>query len=84
MASKYFGRIEIGPEARQFVEHSFLIADRIKQSLRMQGLTQKDLAERLGKEEPEVSRMLTGTHKFTPKMLIHLEQVLGTQLITTP
>lgn len=84
MASKYFGRIEIAPEARQFVERSFLIADQIKHSLRTQGLTQKDLAERLGKKEPEVSRMLTGTHNFTLKMLIRLEQALGTRLVTTP
>lgn len=84
MASKYFGRIEIAPEARQFVERSFLIADQIKHSLRAQGLTQKDLADRLGKKEPEVSRMLTGTHNFTLKMLIRLEQALGTRLVTTP
>ena len=84
MASKYFGHIEIAPEARQFVERSFLIADQIKHSLRTQGLTQKDLAERLGKKEPEVSRMLTGTHNFTLKMLIRLEQALGTRLVTTP
>lgn len=84
MASKYFGVIEIAPEARQFVERSFLIADQIKHSLRSQGLTQKILAERLGKKEPEISRMLTGTHNFTLKMLIRLERALGTQLLTTP
>ena len=84
MASKYFGVIEIAPEARQFVERSFLIADQIKHSLRAQGLTQKDLADRLGKKEPEISRMLTGTHNFTLKTLIRLERALGTQLLTTP
>ncbi|WP_375419044.1 multiprotein-bridging factor 1 family protein [uncultured Hymenobacter sp.] len=84
MASKYFGQIEIAPEARQFVERSFLIADQIKHALRTQGLTQRDLADRLGKKEPEVSRMLSGTHNFTLKMLIRLEQALGTRLVTTP
>lgn len=28
--------------------------------------------------------MLTGTHNFTLKMLIRLEQALGTRLVTTP
>ncbi|RPD43658.1 XRE family transcriptional regulator [Hymenobacter sediminis] len=84
MASKYFGKIEIAPEARQFVERSFLIADQIKHLLRSRGLTQRGLADLLGKKEPEISRMLSGTHNFTLKTIIRLEQALQARLFTTP
>lgn len=84
MASKFFDLIEVTPEAQQFVERSFLIADQIKHLLRTRKMTQRALAERLGKKEAEVSRMLSGTHNFTLRTIIRLEQALEAKLFTTP
>lgn len=84
MASKYFDLIEVTPEAAAFVDRSFQIADQIRHVLRQKGWTQRDLAAALDKKEPEISRMLVGTHNFTLKTLTRLEVVLGTALITTP
>ena len=84
MASKFFDLIEVTPEAQQFVERSFLIADQIKHMLRTRGMTQRALADRLGKKEAEISRMLSGTHNFTLRTIIRLEQALDAILLTTP
>ena len=84
MASKYFHLIEVTPEAKAYVDRSFQIADKIRYVLREKGWFQRDLAEALGKKEPEISRMLSGTHNFTLRTLARLEVALGTALITTP
>jgi len=84
MAANLFDLIEVSPEATAFVDRSFQIADQIRFVLREKGWTQRDLAAALGKKEPEISRMLIGTHNFTLKTLTRLEVALGTALITTP
>ena len=84
MASKYFDETEVTPEAESFVNHSFAIADQIRLVLRQHGLTQRDLAARLGKKESEVSRMLSGMHNFTLRTIARLEAALDAKLITTP
>jgi hypothetical protein len=83
MASKYFHLIEVTPEAKAFVDRSFQIADQIRHVLREKGWTQRDLAAALGKKEPEISRMLIGTHNFTLKTLTG-SKWLWCSLITTP
>ena len=52
---------------------------RIKAALRMQGLTQKDLAGKLGKKPSEVSRWLSGRMGISDANLQRIEQVLGTE-----
>lgn len=84
MAANFFDLIEVSPEATAFVDRSFQIADQIRLVLREKGWSQRDLAAALGKKEPEISRMLIGTHNFTLKTLARLEVALGTALITTP
>lgn len=84
MATTFFDLVEVTPEAAAFVDRSFQIADQIRHVLRQKNWSQRDLAAALGKKEPEISRMLVGTHNFTLKTLTRLEVVLGTALITTP
>ena len=43
------------------VSLSFRIVDRIHEVLQAKGLKQKDLAQKLGKSEAEVSRWMRGT-----------------------
>ena len=49
-------RSTISPEMKMQMEMSVAIANRIYEILDAKGMTQKDLAKRLGKTETEVSR----------------------------
>ena len=75
-------RKAVSPEARQMVECSFQIADRIHEVLVSKGMKQKDLAARLGKKEAEVSRWMRGTHNFTIGTLVSIEDALGEPIIS--
>ena len=63
------------------VDLSFAIVDRIDAILKEKGMTQKELADALGKKESEVSRWMRGTHNFTIRTLSRISNVLGSQII---
>ena len=68
------------PAIDKFIDTSFDLSDRIHEILESKGLTQKDLAEMLGKKESQVSKWMTGTHNFTIKTLALLEVKLGASI----
>lgn len=70
-------RRSIPKEIDIFVDRSFDIVDRIHEILRLKNLSQKDLAVLLDKKESEVSKWMTGTHNFTLKTIVKIEDVLG-------
>ncbi len=74
-------RRSIPKEIDVFVTRSFDIVDRIHDILRLKNLSQKDLADLLEKRESEVSKWMTGTHNFTLKTLVKIEDVLGFPII---
>jgi transcriptional regulator with XRE-family HTH domain len=74
-------RRSIPKEIDVFVTMSFDIVDRIHEILRLKKLSQKDLADLLVKRESEVSKWMTGTHNFTLKTLVKIEDVLGFPII---
>jgi transcriptional regulator with XRE-family HTH domain len=74
-------RRSIPKEIDIFVTRSFDIVDRIHEILRMKNLSQKDLAALLDKKESEVSKWMSGTHNFTLKTLIRIEDILGFPII---
>lgn len=61
--------------------YSFAISDKIHQLLSEQGMTQKELAKKMGKTEAEVSVWLSGQHNFTLRTLAKISAVLGEDLI---
>ena len=63
------------------VDLSFAFVNRIDLLLKEKGMTQRELAEALGKKEAEVSRWMRGTHNFTIRTLAKISNVLGTQSI---
>ena len=69
------------PEMEHYVDRSMEIADRIHSILNAKKLNQKDLAERLGKKEAEVSKWLNGVHNFTIKTISKIENALGESII---
>jgi transcriptional regulator with XRE-family HTH domain len=74
-------RRSIPKEIDIFVNRSFDIVDRIHEILKLKTLSQKDLADLLDKKESEVSKWMTGTHNFTLKTLVKIEDVLGYPII---
>lgn len=82
--SDIFDSIEVTDEVKRFVGHSFDIVDQIHAILEKQGMSQRQLAERLGKRESEISKWMRGNHNFTLKSIAKIESVLGERLIVTP
>ncbi|WP_416441565.1 helix-turn-helix domain-containing protein [Phnomibacter sp. MR] len=56
----------------------------INQLLREQGINQKTLAAKLGKQPSEIHKWLSGEHNFTLKSLCKLEAELGHELLVVP
>lgn len=73
-------KISPDPAIDKFVDTSFDLSDRIHEILEAQGISQKELAEMLGKKESQVSKWMTGTHNFTIKTLALLEVKLGVSI----
>ena len=72
---------DVTNDVKAEVDLSFAIVDRINLLLKEKGMTQRELAEALGKKEAEVSRWMRGTHNFTIRTLVKISNVLGTQII---
>ncbi|MEO8174287.1 MAG: helix-turn-helix transcriptional regulator [Sediminibacterium sp.] len=71
-------------ESMKFLDKSMEIAHHIYELMKQMGLKQKDLAEKMGKSEAELSKWLNGRHNFTIRSLAKLELALGSSVITTP
>lgn len=71
-------------DSKIFVDKSLEIANYISQILQEKNLKQKDLADKLGKSEAEISKWLTGMHNFTLRSLSKLEAAIGATVICTP
>ena len=69
------------PKIQKQVDLQVMIANRIYDLLRQKNMTQKELAQRLGKTETEVSRWLCGTHNMTMATLAKIAVALDDDLI---
>jgi ribosome-binding protein aMBF1 (putative translation factor) len=81
-----FNRIKesISKEDRIFYKYSISISSQIEEILEQKGMTQKDLAFKLGTTEEEISKWLSGRNNFTLLTIANIEKVLGEEIITTP
>lgn len=77
-------RAKILPENRIFVRKNLAISEQVEALRKEKGWTQKELAQKLGKTESEVSRLLSGLHNLTLKSIAKLEAELGSDIIVTP
>jgi transcriptional regulator with XRE-family HTH domain len=68
-------------DTAQFINQSMDITLTIKDLLRKKGLTQKDLAQKLGKSEAEISKWLTTGYNLTLKTIAKIEVALEEQII---
>ncbi|MCW3110575.1 MAG: family transcriptional regulator [Segetibacter sp.] len=84
--SSLFDKIlkETPKEERLFVSKSLDVSTQILHVLEEKGMLQKDLANKLGKTEAEISKWLSGFHNFTLKTISKIEVELEKEIITTP
>jgi transcriptional regulator with XRE-family HTH domain len=82
-----FARIlnRIKPENKIFVDLNLEISRQVRHYLKSHGeiRTQKQLAERLQKEESEISRWLSGLHNLTLDSISKLTAAIGEDIILT-
>ena len=69
-------------DVKMELDMSFALADKIDMILREKNISQKQLAEKMGETEAEVSRWLGGTHNFTLRTIAKISDVLGVKLLT--
>lgn len=83
MRSKIADRIMASTpdETKRFVRKYGDMVVTVHQILREKGITQKMLAERMGKTPSEISKWLSGEHNFTLRSITKLEAELGEDLI---
>lgn len=72
---------EITPREQARTRNRMMLAARLADALTAKGWTQRQLAEKLGKNSSEISKWLSGTHNFTTDTLSDLEDVLGVKLL---
>lgn len=68
-------------ENANWLQLSATIALKIRKLLRQQGMTQVDLAARLGVTPPQVSKLLSGKINFELKTLVSIQNALGKPVI---
>lgn len=68
-------------ENANWLQLSATIALKIRKLLRQQGMTQVDLAARLGVTPPQVSKLLSGKINFELKTLVSIQNALGKSVI---
>lgn len=69
------------PESKRYTDLTVDIATHIQDILDAKGWTQKDLAEKMGRQNSEISKWLTGTHNFTLKTLSQIESMIGEEVV---
>lgn len=72
---------EVPEDVKIFVRRQVDMARRIREVMEAQSLTQKSLAKRLGKQESEISKWLSGEHNLTFRSLTKLEAALGESIL---
>lgn len=82
--SKWLEQAKWRAENEAWLDISFSIALMIGRWLRANGITQKELAERLGYSPQYVSKILKGSENLTLETITKIEKVLGIKLIEVP
>ncbi|WP_420384720.1 helix-turn-helix domain-containing protein [Roseivirga sp.] len=86
MRSEYAKRVlaRTSEDTHRFVDKYTDLIVLIKQVMKEKKMTQKSLAEQLGKKPSEINKWLSGKHNLTLKSICKLEVVLDTTLLLVP
>ena len=71
-------------DSKIFVDKSLEIAHYIFQLMEQKEMNQKALADKMGKSEAEISKLLGGMHNFTLRSIAKIEAALNATVICTP
>ena len=82
--SKWLDDADFRFENRAWLVKSQAIALKILKTIRVRGLTQKELAEKLNVAPQQVSKWVKGQENFTLETLVKIEQALNIALIEIP
>lgn len=77
-------RSEVSVADKAQIEDSFALADRIAFLLGKHAMSQRDLADKLGKRESEISKWLSGSHNFTQYTLTKISLAIGERIYQIP
>lgn len=72
----------IPPVTKKYVNRQLGFAATVAEKLKHNGMTQRELAEKLGKKESYISRVLSGDANPTLKTVSELEVALGADVIS--
>ncbi len=72
---------EMPVSSKIFVDKSMAIAEKIYKRIEELGISQKDLANKLGQTEAQVSRSLAGMQNFTLRSISKIEAALNFEII---
>lgn len=75
---------KVPPEVKQEMDWSCAIIDRIDAILKRDGITQRELAKRVGCNETQITRWTRGFPNYTLSSLAKLSRALGEPLIEIP
>ncbi len=75
---------QIPKDSNIFIDKSMDISRRIYLLMLANNWIQKDLAEKMGKKEAEISKLLSGTHNYTLRTISNIESVLNEDIIKVP
>lgn len=84
MNEKERAEMEYREENAEWLQFSAIIALRIRKLLRQKGLSQADLAERLGVTPAQVSKLLSGKVNFELKTIVKIQNVLEGKILEIP
>lgn len=68
-------------ESREWLKRAASIGVKVLQALRRQGITQRELAERMGVSAQQVNKIVKGSENLTLETLVKLEKALSVQLL---
>lgn len=72
---------KVPKDVHEYIDQVQKITDRIFEILETKGIDQRTLAQKLGKHESEVSKLLSGEHNFTLKTLLKIQSSIGEKII---
>lgn len=72
---------KVSPAVKQEMDWSCAIIDRIGDILKKKGITQRELARRIGCNETQITRWTRGFPNYTLSSLAKLSEALGEPLI---
>lgn len=68
-------------ETETFIETNLEIVTRILDIMKEKKMSKSDLADKLGKQPSEISKLLSGFHNLSLKTIVKIQVVLGEKII---